>query len=448
MRIHSLFRSPAVCRLSSHLREADRRPVTFAFAIFALGIFLGLVTCLSSAAGQSNTSMTFNPGVTLTTEQLGGVPHPSEDRMEQMHKGPFILRARGGELTKVPAEKSALPFDPTFHPQEASLFRAHDSLIYVRQNTVLAKSTDGGHTWTSRKIEPAVGDRLVSGGKLARWQVLKDGTFVRVVLTIGEGATDPATVSRSQDEGRTWQQIGEISIDVAGGYKTRGMHWRMTKLPEETLFFCVDLRDDQYGADCFLTSGIILTGWRSDDGGKSWEGPIKMCDWAAEGGMVQLPSGKLLASVRYQRRLLPTDTPAVRQFAKNRGFKHLFLVESEDGGRSWKNLRPLTTVFGQCFGYPVAQSDGTFVVVHDTRYGPGTDAARAMISHDEGNTWEDEVYYLFFGKGATSYSKSVVLDDDTILTIGGTCTDPESKRDPRAPIGNSHVSAIRWKPVK
>ena len=54
MRIHSLFRSPAVCRLSSHLFEADRRPVKFAFAIFALGIFLRLVTCLSSAAGQDS----------------------------------------------------------------------------------------------------------------------------------------------------------------------------------------------------------------------------------------------------------------------------------------------------------------------------------------------------------------------------------------------------------
>ena len=59
-----------------------------------------------------------------------------------------------------------------------------------------------------------------------------------------------------------------------------------------------------------------------------------------------------------------------------------------------QNLRQLTTVFRQTRGVPVALKDGTVIVIHDTRYGPGPAGSRAMISRDEGKTWEDEVYYL------------------------------------------------------
>jgi len=274
-------------------------------------------------------------------------------------------------------------------------------------------------------------------------------------VAMGEGQTDPATVYHSTDEGRTWQKTTEIPIEIPGGYQERWCHWTMTKLrDDDTLFFCVDLRDEnyggeylnveeyKYGGDRFLTVGKVETGYRSTDGGYTWQGPINICDWVAEGGMVRLPSGRLLASVRYQRPLLPDDSPALIALAGEPSFfKHLFLVESDDEGLTWQNLRPLTTVNGQCYGYPAVQSDGTVVVIHDTRYGPGPDAARAMISRDEGKTWEDEVYYVFFGGGGpqdeTSYSRSVVLDDDTILTVGGTVTG-----------GNSYLTAIRWKPVK
>ena len=86
---------------------------------------------------------------------------------------------------------------------------------------------------------------------------------------------------------------------------------------------------------------------------------------------------------------------------------------------TWSTPRQLTTVFGQTFGYPAAQSDGTVVVIHDTRYGPGPAGNRAMISRDEGESWLDEVYYLDYTRFVGSYSASVVLQDETILTIAG-----------------------------
>ena len=377
------------------------------------------------------------------TEHLGGADFPSGEQCAKMHALPYVLRARDGKMTQVAAEKSRLPFDPEFHPQGGLLYHAHDALIYARQTTVLSKTLDGGRTWTSWNI--AAPRKNASD----QWQVLRDGTFVRIVMSTGEAKTDPAQVYRSDDEGRTWHHLTEIPIVVPGGYQFRYAHWRMTKLPDETLFYCIDLHTDEPGPDRYLSSRVMLTGYRSTDGGESWQGPIKICDAAAEGGFAVLPSGRLLASVRYQRPFRGTDSEQVKAIVSDpRGFKNHFLLHSDDGGMTWKDLRPLTTVFGQCYGYPVAQSDGTVVVVHDTRYGPGPDAARAMVSYDAGKTWEDEVYYLYYEKGQTSYSQSVVLADDTILTLGGSSDNPEARRAWPAAIGSSHLTAIRWKPVK
>ena len=109
--------------------------------------------------------------------------------------------------------------------------------------------------------------------------------------------------------------------------------------------------------------------------------------------------------MRYQRYPAPGDTAEMRKLMdplKNRGFKNVFLMNSEDGGRTWSAPRMLTTQYGQTFGYPAVQSDGTVVVVHDTRYGPGRLGARALISRDEGKTCQSPetiCRQVFFGSG-------------------------------------------------
>jgi hypothetical protein len=104
----------------------------------------------------------------------------------------------------------------------------------------------------------------------------------------------------------------------------------------------------------------------------------------------------------------------------------------------------------------VSLGDGTVVVIHTSPYGyavgrpghvikppqisaqqrllsPGVPSARAVISHDEGRTWEDEAYYVYFGV-ESGYNQSVVFEDGTILTI--------------AALDDNEKVAIRWKPVK
>jgi len=85
------------------------------------------------------------------TELLGGVAHPSVEDLLTMRKGSYILHARGGKLSKVPAEKTKLPYDPKGHIQAVSVVRAPDGSIYAKQETIWCKSTDGGRTWSSYK---------------------------------------------------------------------------------------------------------------------------------------------------------------------------------------------------------------------------------------------------------------------------------------------------------
>jgi photosystem II stability/assembly factor-like uncharacterized protein len=374
----------------------------------------------------------------LDTRALGGVAHPSRGELLAMHEGSYVLRASGGKLTRVPVEKFKLPHDPKFHPQGGDVYMVSDDLVYVKQAALLCKSTDGGRTWTARSIDETD----------SHWHVLSDGTFISISMASVE-AKDPAEVFHSHDEGQTWQKITEIPIEVPGGYAIRYSHWGISRLPDNTVFFGIDLRDESYGGDRYMTGSAVQTFYRSTNGGRTWQGPIKGSESAAEGGIAMLPSGRLLASIRFQRPLMPTESAYMRKVAgTDQGFKHHFLMNSDDGGLTWGNLRPLTTVLGQCYGYPAAQSDGTVVVVHDSRYPREIDAARAMVSHDEGETWQDEVYYMYFGEGGTSYSRSVVLSDDTILTVGGTSTSVETRGSWHAAIGNSYLTAIRWKPLK
>ena len=197
----------------------------------------------------------------------------------------------------------------------------------------------------------------------------------------------------------------------------------MTCLPDGTVLVAVDVlkRDWKGTMICF----------RSTDAGATWQGPTPFVGWGSEGGFAHTPSGKLLSTIRFQ--------------SKDGNYKHVSLAESFDDGHTWQNWRLLTSVAGQAYGYPVALSDGAVVVIHDTRYGPGSPGARAIVSYDEGRTWSNEVYYLDITTFTGAYSQSVTLADDTIVTISGTCDKANNWEAART---NTDYHAIRWKLVR
>ena len=252
-------------------------------------------------------------------------------------------------------------------------------------------------------------------------------------------------------------------------------------MPDDTLLWAIQVRNDvnhikgksfgpegTFSRDKGWVSGTsMLIMYRSTDGGSTWEGPFKVRNSLSEGGITALPSGRLLATVRHQRGLRPTDpldlADQVAKYGGSHGrqalwsqvYKHVFLMDSDDGGKTWTNFRMLTTALGQCYGFPVSLGGGTVVVIHTSPYGyavgrpgrvvkppkispqqelfsPGVPSARAVISHDEGRTWEDEAYYVYFGP-MSGYNQSVLLKDGTILTV--------------AALDDKEKVAVRWKPI-
>ena len=274
------------------------------------------------------------PSVEAPNLQMGSVPVPSQDELLTMHDSPYILHARGGKLTRVPVEKVRLP-DDSGNAQTIIAARVLDSPIYAGRLDNISKSVDGGQTWTCHQqgTGPS-GDSMPTGP----FSVLADGMFIGVGH-FGANTQNPIAVLVSNDEGRSWQQRSQIEMPT--GYKPffHKCGDAVFAASDGTLIYPVDVHrsvhdpeltrwyDEQWTAICF----------RSTDEGHTWHAPSLVCHWwaDAEGGMAQTPSGKIVATVRYQRPLLASDPPDLVK--KNCGYT----VEEKGKSIGW----PYKTVF-------------------------------------------------------------------------------------------------------
>ena len=94
--------------------------------------------------------------------------------------------------------------------------------------------------------------------------------------------------------------------------------------------------------------------------------------------------------------------------------------------------------FGDAHGHLVELSDGTVVLVHDHRYPYIDSGVWARVSHDQGKTWNQRVYQLSRGAG---YGASVVLEDDTIVTVCGNTPLNETGQ----PLIPWRAQSVRWR---
>lgn len=366
----------------------------------------------------------------LKTNKLGGVAAEAEE-LRRMQAGDYILHARGGKLEEVPVEKVTFPLDPKGHVQSLGLDVAGDGTIYASQASIVSKSTDGGKTWKHFQ-----GD----SDKLPFLQVDDEGRFLRIRQE--ESAKNP-TLWLSADEGVGWERMSEIDVSPLG--EVWSGH-SMTRLGDGTLLAPIESHD------VAISGKNTLYVFISKDGGRTFPQRSVVGDWCSvETNIAALPSGRLLAVVRYQRSVLPDDPPDIRALtgAPESGgvFKHVFLADSVDGGFTWTNLRQLTTVFGQCYGAGIGLSDDRVVVVHDHRYPREVASGRAMVSLNGGQTWEDEVYYLAHGYAGAGYAQTVTLDGEEMLTFLGSSYVGAKGEEMEwgSNIGKSHFVIIRWR---
>jgi hypothetical protein len=312
----------------------------------------------------------------------------------------------------------------------------------------LFHSRDGGKTWTSQ-ILPMTEDCHFLG-----FTVLGDDTLLLVTALSGD---DPSwrklvRVHRSEDRGKTWRETCTLRPDpfeqIGEGFLS------MTQLDDGTVLLPIT-RWTEGGDERELVNAVFA----SRDGGGTFPVVYPTFRDGHEAHVIHLRSGRLLGAFRYQRPPRPGETPEeIRALGGNpdwahptsgkrakSAFKHVWIGESDDGGRTWKNLRAVRDRhgralldFGETHGQLVQVPDGRVVLVHDCRYPYQRAHTRARISRDEGRTWEAEIYHVSDGMG---YASSVALSDGTIVTITGSTRLDASFR----PMGKWEAQAVRWR---
>ncbi|MGE5341266.1 MAG: exo-alpha-sialidase [Candidatus Omnitrophota bacterium] len=298
----------------------------------------------------------------------------------------------------------------------------------------LFQSQDGGRSWSSIPMAPTLTNEFVA------FTVLNNNAM----LLATRPSNHTITIHRSTDMGKTWTVASTIEA-APHQYIGEGFLSLTQKKDGEILFPVCRYNDDPYVTE--VNGGVFASATHGSSfptlhlTGKFW----------MECHILELQSGNLLMAIRYQRTRNSTDTDESilslgGSISPNHdfAFKHIFLADSEDGGATWSNFRPIRDSqghflmeYGQCHGQLIQLNDGRVVLVYDNRYESEERDVRARVSLDNGKTWEPETYYVSFGRGDPA---SVVLDDDTIVTVTGNWS-----YGPSGPIGSPTAQVIRWK---
>ena len=348
----------------------------------------------------------------------------------------------GNELGQAMAYR--VPMDYPDMPWRADPCLGHtsDGNLYAGVHGRLFKSKDEGRTWSSSTVD-------FEGFKSMRsFGILPDDTFLMLYERFpdDQGIVD-LSVARSVDKGKNW--IMSAPLDVSPYTGSPGADGnKFCMLPDGTIIVAVTLRNgdgllDHDGSILSIGKrGIHDHIYRSIDGGLTWGDRTLVTDHCSETSFLPIPGGKLLAAIRRQRWFLyPDDPPDLwKQTGGKPGFvyKHLFLADSYDGGRTWTNLRQWTKVFGECPGELIRLNDGRILLIYSRRYPYEQGDLRARVSLDDGATWSEKIYIISTGSG---YSGSVVLGDNTIVTVAG--------NTPLEPVTGQEavpwrMQAVRW----
>ncbi len=312
-------------------------------------------------------------------------------------------------------------------------------------HTALIFSDDHGKTWSERKWlstdaeglpKPgiALGLTNLGGGKLlaypenvthGRWQSSDFGETWKL-----------SPVDDSVDRRYVWNPLlvvkdseGQVSNLLEASWRPTGVAWGSA--------------DGSYSQGYFRSS---------TDEGKTWSDEVKIPQWLGvnEVNMIQASNGDLLAACR-------TDYP--RRFAHHKldHFGGLAVSNSKDEGKTWSDLKPLYE-WGRHHPSMVSMPNGDIVMTYVVRLGyPATHdgfpqfGVEAVVSHDNGQTWDKEHRYIlatWVGNitGATAWfcsvqsTSTVLLPDGMLLTVFGT----GFRNLAAAKVCKMDVAMVRW----
>ena len=280
--------------------------------------------------------------------------------------------------------------------------------------TIVSKrSTDGGKTWSDMSIV-AQGDTVAKCG-YGDAVVIADevkGNLVAVfsgnngLWQSNEESLIRTYCSISQDNGKTWGAVTDITDQVYGGVYGEGTRYGLftgsgsgVQLKHGAhagrIMLVVAARNDATWGGTMSNYAIY-----SDDGGLTWHASkTPGCTDGDEAKVVELADGKVLMSIR------------------NRHKGDRLFATSTDGGETWSEPKYNTTLPAPaCNGDIVAYTHGgKNLLLHSLPASKTTrENVTVYVSEDNGETWIPKrcIY-----KGYSAYSSLQVLDDGTIGII-------------------------------
>jgi hypothetical protein len=329
-------------------------------------------------------------------------------------------------------------------------------LLIDSNQKMMVRSSDEGRSWSEPRKMPAPAGDLNNLGALG---ALRDGTVLvagmQGLLPLSQrdpeklGPPIDGIVCRSTDGGRTF---GEPFLLDRMNYHCLepASHLRFCELQDGTVLLGVTGNTTRTASRFFYNDGtevppsgsLVRPEFRdhdqwvyfSRDGGRTFGDPVLLAPWGSETNFVQLPSGKILATIRYQRewavegddsRVLAASCSDVYPDFGCTIFIETFLSESTDGGLSWTEPRKASRYLEHPSDI-VQLSDGTLVMIMGHKGFPM--GPTAVWSHDEGRTWSDHFVQLHMDPiGSAGQTTALALPDDTILVSYETFIwDPES----------------------
>lgn len=280
---------------------------------------------------------------------------------------------------------------------------------------VLARSTDGGKTWT---IERPEGLKPPPGVKVAGVPTGPDGR----PLTDSPGGFDftaPgfALTARmeshqggqsrfyvSMDKGKNWQgpyrlpDFGQQHGTAARtDYLINGKH-------DLTMFITVAKSNGREGR---------VMAVRTRDGAKTWTMEAFVTpepegnDYAIMPSSVRLKNGSIITAVRYR--------------------KYIEIYRSDDDAKTWRSLGQAVNTLGGNPPSMIQLNDGRIVLTYGHRVEPF--GIRAKVSTDEGRTWGEEIILRQDGGNwDLGYPRTVQRPDGRLVTVYYYNTAAQSER--------------------
>lgn len=263
------------------------------------------------------------------------------------------------------------------------------------EDTLLWRSKDGGKTWSDPELlEDVIGRE--------QWLTcISDGTLFLTCHIIAHDVRNEANIChsylhRSDDQGKTWKRTkilltggpeGDLPIETA-------VSRNIVEFSDGTLFWGVSAR-----------SSKSSYGWTSKDKGVTWiSSPVSvpvnyddepydppLSGFFDEDFSYLTSSGKLLHWFRVGNEcsMYPIHNDQRAVPAGNDQIHRSMLCESDDMGQTWSGLRDFGT-YGMMYVKLLKLKDGRLLMTYTQRALEYPLGMRAIISYDDGETWDFE----------------------------------------------------------